>query len=528
MSITTEIRRHLGHFETAPILFIGSGLSRRYLGLEDWESLLKRFSAFTSKPFQQYKANSNSDYPKLATLLAQDLNDIWWDDPRFEESRANFMSICESEDSALKIEISKYLQDNSNPRSLNDSLQKEINTLKNVVIDGIITTNWDLYLESLFPDFKVYIGQDQLLFNHSLSLAEIFKIHGCCSNPNSLILTTKDYEKFENKNPYLAAKLITFFIEHPIIFLGYSLTDQNIKDILHSIAMCLTKDNISKLQDRLIFVEWDSTKTSPEFLNSNIILDGSSIPIKSIKANDFTPIYEAISDVKRRFPAPLLRKLKDQVYDLVLHNDPKGKLFVQDISKVDDVKDFEVVFGVGAISIYQKVGYSGIEGYDLMRDVVFDSLNLDPKGVVESTLPKILKSNHKFVPCFKYLNKGNYFSEGGMDALDHRIIDRSKVEKSFFENSGYYKRKSSEITEIQGGLESLFAKLGDDGILGFATFIPEDKLDLNLLLKFLKDNFDKALTYNSLDKTSFKRLVCLYDYLMYSNRAELVESELTE
>ena len=49
---------------------------------------------------------------------------------------------------------------------------------------------------------------------------------------------------FEKKNPYLAAKLLTIFTEHPIIFIGYSLTDENILKILNSIAQCLTSDNL--------------------------------------------------------------------------------------------------------------------------------------------------------------------------------------------------------------------------------------------------------------------------------------------
>ena len=40
-----KILEYIGHYNTAPFLFVGSGFSRRYLGLEDWEGLLKRFAS---------------------------------------------------------------------------------------------------------------------------------------------------------------------------------------------------------------------------------------------------------------------------------------------------------------------------------------------------------------------------------------------------------------------------------------------------------------------------------------------------
>ena len=74
----------------------------------------------------------------------------------------------------------------------------------------------------MFQDYKVFIGQEQLVFSSIQEIAEIYKIHGCISNPDSLIINESDYSNFYSKGKYLAAKLMTIFMEYPIIFVGYS------------------------------------------------------------------------------------------------------------------------------------------------------------------------------------------------------------------------------------------------------------------------------------------------------------------
>ena len=46
-----------------PFLFIGSGFSRRYLGLEDWKELLSKLCV-TGRPLEYYLAKANSIYPR--------------------------------------------------------------------------------------------------------------------------------------------------------------------------------------------------------------------------------------------------------------------------------------------------------------------------------------------------------------------------------------------------------------------------------------------------------------------------------
>lgn len=63
-----------------------------------------------------------------------------------------------------------------------------------------------------------------------------------------------DYENFDRKLKYLSAKLLTIFVEHPIIFIGYGLGDVNIRKLFKEIAECLTAEQLNKIKDNFIFI----------------------------------------------------------------------------------------------------------------------------------------------------------------------------------------------------------------------------------------------------------------------------------
>jgi hypothetical protein len=297
---------HLARFRAAPYLFVGSGFSRRYLGLESWEALLRRFAGLTDRPYEYYSASAGGSLPAVATAIAERFHEQWWTADEFEESRAAFSDIATDRSSALKIEISKYIHARSASVTTDPDLVAELDALKLVVIDGLITTNWDLLLEPLFEDCQPYIGQDELIFHEPAGIGEIYKIHGCCSRPNSLVLTTEDYGHFDDRNAYLAAKLLAIFVEHPVVFLGYSLSDRNIVGILHSIANGLTSENLARLQDRLIFVHW-KPEAEPRFERTTMVIGDTIVPIVGVTVPDYRHVFASLQRVERKLPERLPR-----------------------------------------------------------------------------------------------------------------------------------------------------------------------------------------------------------------------------
>jgi SIR2-like domain len=517
MGIKEDLSNIFKSRNAGPFLFVGSGFSRRYLGLEDWRGLLTKY-CITGKPFEYYLSLANGHYPSIAKLLADDFNKYWWEADEYKDNVNRYRTkICDST-SALRIEICNYLNTLNQTKAKQSEFANELDLLATLNVDGIITTNWDLFLEQIFPDYKVYIGQKELLFSNPQEIGEIYKIHGCSTQPKSLVLTDKDYHEFESKNAYLAAKLITLFVEHPIVFLGYSISDENISALLRAISLCIGKDNIEQLRKNLIFVQRLAVGEEQNLSDTYLSIDGVQIPLVLVKTNDFNPIYEAVNVSKRKIPARILRYCKEQMYELVQSVTPEEKICVVGIDEIESKDDIEFLVGVGVISkhkeleLVSEVGYSSIQVNDLISDLLHENKGYDSKQIVESVLPKLIKYTPN-IPVFMYLNKlginsEKSYIESGIkldktvkrDFKDFRV---NQYSKPFFRD---YQCKS--IIEVVDGCTPANAS-------AYIPFIQKDKIDLDILKSFLVQHeqkiYDKAYSYTS----NFKKLAALYDRLKW-------------
>lgn len=505
MDIESELSSVFSQRSSGPFLFLGSGFSRRYIGLEDWEGLLSKF-CLTGKPYAFYKSSANNHTPKSAQHIADEFHDLWWSNDEYNESKEQFANLITDRTSPLRFEICKYLKKKTEAQEQSPEIANEIAALKECDVDGIITTNWDLFTESLFPEHTIYVGQKELLFSNTMNIGEIYKIHGCCNSPDSLVLTEADYQDYNNRNAYLASKLITIFVEHPVVFIGYSITDENIRELLKSISLCIGRENIDKLRDNLIFIDRDEPESGPTIETSYLQFDSIQIPIKVVKTSNFTPVYNAIAQFERKLPARVLRFCKERVYEIVKGQNPDKKIAVIDYDKVQNKDEIEIVFGLGVIGKVGETGYKGIAIGDIFEDLILNNKNFDAKKLVDTTISG-LPAQTKFVPIFKYLhelgiNTQEKYANSGLK-LD-RLINRTAINFSTSNEAALAKYSSIPFAEF-------LANASESEIVSITPVL--SSTDTETLGNYLKTNYSDLITCKN--RYHFRRLMAFYDWKMY-------------
>lgn len=261
MNITEFIARFRNH----PVLFVGTGVSLRYLkNSYTWDGLLKKISFEITNNEEQYfdiksnhQSNSVYDYSAIAYDIEKDFNSTLKQDKerngKFKDINNIFYENMKNEKniSRFKIYISQLFKD----LYYRPEVEEELRVLKKAKknIGSIITTNYDRLIEDIF-DFKPLVGNEILLSN---SYGSVYKIHGCITKPEKIIISNKDYKVFNDKYELIRAQLLSLFIHNPIIFIGYNVGDDNIKKILKTIFTYVepNTEQANKIRSNFLLVE---------------------------------------------------------------------------------------------------------------------------------------------------------------------------------------------------------------------------------------------------------------------------------
>ncbi|MDD2001986.1 SIR2 family protein [Pseudomonas putida] len=397
--VTEDIKTCIGDMACQPILFVGSGFTKRYLNGPNWEELLKELALRCpeiTRQFAYYKQRY-PDFVDIGTEFSEKYNDWAWGAGQ-DQFPQELFDEASSPQVYIKHTVAQLFRELL--ATSEQKLADEVELLKKIRPHSVITTNYDELLEGLFPEYEAIIGQKILYANHS-SIGEIFKIHGCASQPESIVLTRADYDEFVRRKKYLSAKLLAFFAEHPLVFIGYRAEDPNIKAILADIDEILSEEG--KLIPNIYILEWDDRDLTDEYPRRERLIpvsDHRSVIIKSVVANDFSWVYSAFgaNEALKNVNPRLLRALLARTYQLVRTDIPRNPIQVDyrvlanvteadgELAKLYGIADgadglaFNLNFPFTLTTLGQAMGYKYWHACDRLLSTIAETTGVDIKS----------------------------------------------------------------------------------------------------------------------------------------------------
>src|SRR5690625_1332507 len=201
-----------------PVVFIGSGISKRFLyDFPNWQTLLEEF--WTEAGLANFYGHYNNlrdqvkkDNPtydereldhysnvKIGEVLEDEFNRAF-NSGGVKINQFSTKDAFESKVSPFKMAIAKrfgYYQ-------LKKGMEQEYQSFKKMLIKTqiILTTNYDAFIENSYNqesdyNIKKYIGQ-QGFFEETFGFAELYKLHGCIKSPEDIIISERDYTYFND------------------------------------------------------------------------------------------------------------------------------------------------------------------------------------------------------------------------------------------------------------------------------------------------------------------------------------------
>lgn len=497
-----KINDFISGFQNHPVLFIGTGMSLRYLeNSYTWDELLYEIVLEITNNEEvyydikaKYSIEGNFDYASIASDVQElfikyssekrdgkfkEVNDIFYENMK-EGIKLN----------RFKIYLSEIFQELNYRKGMEEEINKFKKVRKN--IGSVITTNYDCMVEDIF-DFNPLIGNDILLSN---PYGSVYKIHGCIKASERIIISKEDYEEFDKKYELIRAQLLSLFIHNPIIFLGYSMGDKNIKDILQTIYTYVdpNSDTAEKIRSNFLLVEYDKGNDNKEVVEHDIILnENQTVRINKIKTDDYNTIYESLSSLQLPVSAMDVRKVQNIVKEIY----SGGSVKVSITEDLNELSNDDKVLVIGSNKTIQYI-------YQTSSEVINNYFE-----IIEEENVQLLNIIDKF-----NIQSQQYFPIYGFDKLNPNIAASPKLKVQ--QNIKLEKKMEDLPLNCKVNYESIKLIVEDPEIANtnrekvILYSVMNNYIPLSELKEFLGNYEDKT-------KTNYRMLLCAYDYLKYSD-----------
>lgn len=204
LNFLSNIDNDIGNSKLA--IFVGSGISV-CSGYPTWDNIIKKFAEPLGMPIDKLQ---NKDYLEIP-------------DKFFHKYKS--------------YEFKKLLKDIFDIAPSNLDLQEKILQINPY---HIITTNWDNLLETVMLKtedryYDIVNNDNDLSKVNNTKL--IIKMHGSLlkldDNDNAIVMKESDYASYSDNFPLIENYIKSIFSTKRVLFIGYSLSDRNVQQILH-------------------------------------------------------------------------------------------------------------------------------------------------------------------------------------------------------------------------------------------------------------------------------------------------------
>ena len=426
-----------------PIVFIGSGISKRYLeDFPTWSALLEEYwdkieqdtSIFQfmrqlkNSPEIKTEPENSQDFlinTKTAEFIKQRFDDLFFENKiildDLDEGTAYRKNISPFNFSIAK-RFSNY--------SIKPEMQDEIEVYKLFLSKAkvIVTTNYDTLTEDLLNSIHqkptIYIGQKGF-FDDTYNWSELFKIHGDINDPDSIVITEEDYKRYDNNSILISAKILSNLINSPIIFLGYSLSDRNVQKLLSDFASQLPDDDIRKSSNRITVVEY--SPDTDDFVEQIVNNTSLNISHSVVRTNNYIRLYQELSKINQGLTPFEVSRYESEVKKIIISAGASGKLnsFLvapQNLHEMpEDIKKSRIVVALG--------DKKNMFVNPSLTNYIDDYFRFDASFLPEVALPLIANENTQArLPFVKHLKNVKF---DNFDFLNKRQKEKlhTRIEK---------------------------------------------------------------------------------------------------
>ena len=230
-------------FDGTLVVFAGAGVSMQQpVGLPSFNALLDRVKEAVDLTHKVRKRRSKYDSSD---------NEVYIETPE------QYLSLLERHKPAMRFTCAHLLDADNQTTELHRALTRVFPDDKSI---RVVTTNFDTCFELAFEEGKHSVP---LYSAPALPLGDDFNglvhLHGCISEPESMVLTAQDYGRAYVSRGWAARFLVDLFKSHTVLFVGYSCGDSLVDYLTRSISseidgnafvLCRQSDGIEEWEMR--------------------------------------------------------------------------------------------------------------------------------------------------------------------------------------------------------------------------------------------------------------------------------------